>query len=176
MQLFRLEAQVEIPMQAGIDLSGLTENAVDDLADLLESRDRTVKAEIARGIRIAGNRQLIDLMIGNLLSNAAKYAPAGAQIRIALTRQGARFRLSVSNTGYGFPEDVRNSAFERFSRARSAGDVPGTGIGLSLVKAIVARHGFSAAITPSDSIAEVVITGLAVVECDARNNRPEAQS
>lgn len=176
MQLFRLEAQVEIPMQAEIDLSGLVENAVDDLVDLLETRDRVVQADVAGGIRVAGNRQLLDLMIGNLLINSAKYAPKGAHICIGLTRQGHGFRLSVSNTGQGFPEDVRKSAFERYSRAGSTGDIPGTGIGLSLVKAIVTRHGFSAAITPSDSIAEVVIAGPVVVECDAKDSQREAEA
>ncbi|MEZ5732144.1 MAG: HAMP domain-containing sensor histidine kinase [Paracoccaceae bacterium] len=159
MQLFRLEAQVDIPMQPAVDLSRIVENAADDLGEILEARGRTVTWSIAPKVRVAGNPQLLDLLVSNLLTNAGKYAPDGARIEIDLSQEGGRFRLSVANSGGGFPEDVRKSAFERFARGRSNEDIPGTGIGLSLVNAIVKRHGFVASITPSDSRAEVVITG-----------------
>ncbi len=171
MQFFRLEAGADIPMRRALDLSDLAEVAVDDMLDVLERDDRRVRIEIAPGLRVRGNRSLLDLMISNLLTNAAKYAPPGAEISVSLAGdpQGRRFRLTVANSGGGFPRDVRARAFERFSRARSDDQVPGTGIGLSLIRAIADRHGFEVSISPSDDIAEVVITGAQAQQTGARS-------
>jgi signal transduction histidine kinase len=158
MQLFRLESMVAIPMDQ-LDLSLTAEYAVDDIADALTAKDRRLTVRIERGIRVLANRNLIELLIGNLLSNANKYAVPGSQIIVTLVRDAGRFRLSVANTGTSFPPELRMSAFDRFSRGRSTDDVPGAGIGLSLVKSIALRHGYAAEITPSNAIAEIVISG-----------------
>lgn len=157
-QLFRLEAMAEVPMTR-VDLSTLTEQAADDLADLLETRNRQLRLDIAPGVAVTGNRALLDLMLSNLLGNAAKYAPDGAGIGVTLAREGDAFALSVWNTGATFPDDIRARAFERFSRARDEGESAGTGIGLSLIRAIAQRHGFDAAIAPATDRAEVTISG-----------------
>ncbi|MGC9420949.1 MAG: sensor histidine kinase, partial [Rhodovulum sp.] len=159
MQLFRLEALAEIPMADRLDLGVIADGAVEDLADLLETRGRTVRIDLAPGVRVSGNRALLDLMVSNLLTNAQKYAPDGAAISVALERRGAAFRLSVANTGSSFPADIRARAFERFARARADADRPGSGIGLSLVRAIVERHGFSVEIPEIEGQAVVVIEG-----------------
>ncbi len=161
MQFFRLEAGADIPMRPALDLSDLAEGAVEDMLDVLERDGRRVRVDIAPGLRVRGNRSLLDLMISNLLTNAAKYAPPGAEITVSLSGDaaGGRFRLAVANSGGGFPRDVRARAFERFSRARSDDRVPGTGLGLSLIRAIAERHRFEVSITPGDDIAEVVIAG-----------------
>ena len=81
-------------------------------------------------------------VIANLLSNAIKYTDAGGSIRISVTRQDAYGVLYVEDSGIGIPKDEQERIFERFyrtdkSRTRKTG---GTGIGLSIAKAIVQAH------------------------------------
>lgn len=162
-QLFRLEAMADVPMKR-VDLRSVTDQAIDDMLELLESNGRHVSLDIADGISVHGNRSLLDLMIQNLLTNAHKYAPDGSEIRVRLARAKGTpaFELSVANTGSTFPADIRLRAFERFSRAASDADAPGTGIGLNLIRAIAQRHGFEAAISPATECAEVILRGPVV--------------
>ena len=76
----------------------------------------------------------------NLLSNAAKFTPAGGQVRVTLLQQGSQALLQVSDTGCGIPEKDLENIFKRFYRADSSRTLPGNGLGLSLVHAIVEAH------------------------------------
>ncbi|MFT3925804.1 MAG: ATP-binding protein [Myxococcales bacterium] len=79
----------------------------------------------------------------NLLSNAAKFTPAGGKIRVSLVDAGDRARVSVSDTGIGFPQDMAERIFERFVQVDMAGTrkFGGTGIGLALAKELIGLHG-----------------------------------
>ncbi|WP_020651647.1 hybrid sensor histidine kinase/response regulator [Massilia niastensis] len=84
-------------------------------------------------------------VVANLLNNAAKYTPAGGNIRLAMRRDGQHALISVTDTGVGIPEEALGSVFEMFSQIdrhldRSQG---GLGIGLSLVRRLVEMHGGS---------------------------------
>lgn len=80
----------------------------------------------------------------NLIENASKYTPKGgsATIHVAIDTQKQRFTFAVEDNGYGIPDGLQPHIFERFYRAKQPGaeSIPGTGLGLSLVKAIVERH------------------------------------
>jgi signal transduction histidine kinase/CHASE3 domain sensor protein len=81
----------------------------------------------------------------NLLANAVKFTPAGGQVRLRVgpgERPGT-VELEVADSGVGIAEDERERLFERFYRTASAtsGAVPGTGLGLTITKAIVEAHG-----------------------------------
>ena len=82
-------------------------------------------------------------VLSNLLSNAAKFSPAGADIHIRATRVGANLRVAVTDAGAGIPETFRNRVFEKFSQgdssaARRAG---GTGLGLHITRELVEHMG-----------------------------------
>ncbi|MCB1887098.1 MAG: PAS domain S-box protein [Rhodocyclaceae bacterium] len=87
----------------------------------------------------------IQQALTNILSNAYKYSPEGGEItlRILLEGEGAgqRVGLEVTDQGIGMTPEQTARAFERFFRADSSGNIPGTGLGLSLVKEIVELHG-----------------------------------
>ncbi|MDP2258369.1 MAG: HAMP domain-containing sensor histidine kinase, partial [Caulobacter sp.] len=80
----------------------------------------------------------------NLLANAYKYSPKGGVIELAtLTRQGAgglQVGIAVTDHGIGMNADATARVGERFYRADNAGDIPGAGLGLSLVKEILDIH------------------------------------
>jgi len=85
----------------------------------------------------------LEQVIGNLLENAIKYSPPGAEINLRALAVGDRVELRVEDTGVGIPPGDLSHVFERFyrvekARSREAG---GTGLGLSIVKHIIGLHG-----------------------------------
>ena len=92
---------------------------------------------------VAGDRDRLIQVLSNLVNNAVKYSPEGGTVTIA-SRVDGRFALvSVTDTGLGIPQDEIGHVFERFRRVRSgaAQSIPGTGLGLTIVKQIVEMHG-----------------------------------
>jgi len=83
--------------------------------------------------------------MANLLSNAAKFSPAGGNVDICVTLQGSKVRVAVTDSGNGIPEAFREQVFEKFTQADSSDTrkVGGTGLGLSISRSIVQRHGGS---------------------------------
>jgi two-component system sensor histidine kinase KdpD len=80
--------------------------------------------------------------IYNLLDNATKYSPAGAEIHISAIRADDRVRFSIEDEGPGIPESERESVFERFYRSQDAKVRPrGLGMGLAIVRGIIEAHG-----------------------------------
>jgi signal transduction histidine kinase len=77
----------------------------------------------------------------NLVSNALVHGPAGGKVSVALRRRGPVAELSVRDEGPGPGAHYSARVFERFWRAPEASDRPGSGLGLSIVSAIVDRHG-----------------------------------
>ncbi len=86
-------------------------------------------------------------VIGNLISNAAKFSPSGATVEVALVRRRHKWRVTVADRGRGIPPGYRRRVFEKFVQMDSSDTraVGGTGLGLSIVKSIVASHGGSIA-------------------------------
>jgi PAS domain S-box-containing protein len=92
---------------------------------------------------VAGDRDRLIQVLSNLVNNAVKYSPEGGTVTLA-SRVDGRFALvSISDTGIGIPQDEIGHVFERFRRVRSgaAQAIPGTGLGLTIVKQIVEMHG-----------------------------------
>jgi len=76
----------------------------------------------------------------NLLSNAIKYTPENGKVNISAFADSNKIVIKVSDTGYGIPEEDLPNIFDDFYRSKNITGVEGSGLGLSLVKAIVARH------------------------------------
>jgi signal transduction histidine kinase len=85
----------------------------------------------------------LELVLKNLLENAAKYSPPGAPIRVSGARVGGEVRLAVEDEGLGIPPEHLERVFERFFRVTGAGlpAQPGTGLGLAISRGIVRAHG-----------------------------------
>ncbi len=92
---------------------------------------------------IAADRRRLAEVLQNLLDNAMQYTPAGGQIMVSASANGAEVTFTVSDTGIGIPRADQSRIFERFYRvdvARSR-EVGGTGLGLSIAKHLVEVHG-----------------------------------
>ena len=99
---------------------------------------------------------LMERVFGNLLDNAAKYAPPDTDIRITLMAAADHLLVRVRNAGSGFPPARLQEIFALFARGESESHVPGMGLGLAICKVIVEAHGGDIeASNPEDGGAEV---------------------
>jgi PAS domain S-box-containing protein len=92
---------------------------------------------------VAGDRDRLIQVVSNLVNNAVKYSPEGGTVTLTSRGEGKYALISVTDTGIGIPADEIGHVFERFRRVRSgaAQSIPGTGLGLTIVKQIVEMHG-----------------------------------
>jgi PAS domain S-box-containing protein len=92
---------------------------------------------------VSGDRDRLIQVVSNLVNNAVKYSPEGGTVRLTSRVEGRYALVSVTDTGIGIPPEEISHVFERFRRVRSgaAQSIPGTGLGLTIVKQIVEMHG-----------------------------------
>jgi signal transduction histidine kinase len=88
-----------------------------------------------------GDARLIDQILGNLLTNAVKYSSKGSNVYLSASGHADGLQISVTDQGVGIPADEIAQIGEVFFRASTSAGIPGTGVGLNLVKKFVALHG-----------------------------------
>lgn len=89
---------------------------------------------------VIGDRDLLRVMIRNLIDNAVRYTPAGGEVTATVEARGGQVDLRISDGGPGIPAELRDRVFDRFYRLEGSGQ-PGCGLGLSIVSRIAALHG-----------------------------------
>jgi PAS domain S-box-containing protein len=92
---------------------------------------------------VSGDRDRLIQVVSNLVNNAIKFSPDGGTVTLSSRAEGGFALVSVTDTGLGIPPDEIGHVFERFRRVRSgaAQSIPGTGLGLTIVRQIVEMHG-----------------------------------
>jgi len=145
LSLSRIEQQAHLRPNAPVDLVGVVRHVADGL-DLIARESRvTLKLETPQALVIPGDRDELIRLVENLVGNAITYGSLpekDTSVEITLLQQGDQARLSVRDHGLGISREDLPRLTERFYRAdvgasRAKG---GTGLGLALVKHIVARH------------------------------------
>ncbi|WP_022927934.1 ATP-binding protein [Patulibacter americanus] len=128
------------------DLATIAADAVASARAGAETKGVRVESEVAPA-PIRADVTRIAQAVDNLLANAVKFTPAGGVVRVRVEpRRGTGIVvLEVADSGIGIPPEDRDHLFERFYRAPAAteGAIPGTGLGLTITKAIVDAHGGS---------------------------------
>ncbi len=83
---------------------------------------------------------LMERALCNLLENAAKYTPEGSHIEIRARTEGDSLRLCVCDDGPGLPQGKEKAVFDKFTRGKDESAIPGVGLGLAIVRAVVEAH------------------------------------
>ncbi len=140
--LARLEARTDPLDIQPLSLELFLRQVLDEWAPRLKEKKVSLEVDPAVGT-IPADPFRLEQVIGNLLDNAIKYSPKGAEIAMRALPAGERVELRIEDTGAGIPPGDLPHVFERFyrvekARSREAG---GTGLGLSIVKHIVGLHG-----------------------------------
>ena len=135
---------------APVDLAELTRGTVEAMTATFD--DAGVHVTLATDpVVVDGDTTRLTQVLTNLLTNAAKFTPAGGTVTVTVTHDGTDAVLTVADTGPGIPPDELPNLFERFWRGRTAGSRGGTGIGLAVVHALVTAHcGTVTADSPAD--------------------------
>jgi len=132
-----------------LNLSQLLEDIVELYGPSAEDKGQIFEANIGAGIEVEGDRQLLAQALSNLLDNAVKYVPEGGKIVLSAEFKDEKAYIRLDDSGPGIPQDMRRKVFDRFVRVDPSRTLPGTGLGLSLVKAFIELH--QGNITLSDS-------------------------
>ena len=127
-----------------VDLVELCEEVQETVAELPQASDRTLSLVFPRAPRplpaVRGDRDLLFLALYNLVSNALKYSSAGDTIEVRGSEREGGVMIEVADTGRGIPDHEHTQVWEELARGRTTLDVPGSGLGLPFVRAIVERH------------------------------------
>jgi two-component system OmpR family sensor kinase len=105
---------------------------------------------------VEGDRDLLFVALQNLAANAVKFSAAGGTVEMRASEDGDAVLVEVADTGSGIPGDEIGEVWQELARGRAARSLPGTGIGLALVRVIAARHGGRIAIRSRDGQGTVV--------------------
>jgi len=142
--LLRKIGEAQKPLgQESVDLVELVHEAVAMTALLMESKDLVVEVDVPEQPVLAlGEREELDKVVLNVVSNAAKYTSEGRRVRISLGTETDCVVLRVADQGLGISEQDQAQLFTEFFRSNNPEAVaqPGTGLGLAIVKRIVERH------------------------------------
>jgi signal transduction histidine kinase len=130
-----------------LDLSEVMHTVAEAYAPVVEESGRALRAEIAEGVKITGDRELLSQLFTNLVENALLHTPVGTTINLRLSREDQGALAEVADSGTGIPEEERTKVFRRFYRLERSRTTPGSGLGLSTVAAIADLHGTAVELT-----------------------------
>jgi signal transduction histidine kinase len=140
LRIAQIEAGTRKAAFAALDLSEIFQHVADAYAAVAEDRGQRLLANIAAGLPIHGDRELLIQMLANLVENAIRHTPAGTTIAIGLESAAGGALARVSDNGPGIPADARAKVFRRFYRLEASRTSPGSGLGLALVAAVAELH------------------------------------
>ena len=127
-----------------VEIAAIVTKAIETVSPLLEQRTLVLDVDVPRlGLTIDGDPVRLAQVVSNLLTNAAKYTEPGGRISVRAERDKHEIVLRVRDTGIGISADILPSLFDLFVQGRQALDRSqgGLGIGLTVVRSLVALHG-----------------------------------
>ncbi|RWH84378.1 MAG: HAMP domain-containing protein [Mesorhizobium sp.] len=162
LMISRLEAGYSSESTSRVDLAASVRDVVELYEPVAEEAGVTLETSVQDAFAVEGNRELIGQALSNIVDNAIKYSTDSTSkptVRVTLDRVGSEIRLSVTDNGQGIPDDAdRARATERFVRLEKSRSQPGSGLGLSLAKAIMTFHNGRLDLLPADPGLSVVMS------------------
>lgn len=142
LRISELEADVRHSGFARVNLPELIHRAAELYEPLGEERGVILQLHAVEPVFVRADDKLLFEAVSNLLDNAVKFSPEHSAIEIRVARAEAEALLEIKDQGPGIPESERQAVLRRFHRGSDAQHLPGSGLGLSIVNAIVHMHGY----------------------------------
>jgi len=149
LDITRLESGATVLRRTAVRVESLVERTLLMLDPLASERGIQLTRKLGFDSKpVLADADLLSSAISNLVSNAIKYSPQGTEVVISAKNTASGVSIEVADQGYGIPEESLNRIFEKFYRVPRVEDVdvPGTGLGLALVREIAELHGGSVAV------------------------------
>ena len=126
-----------------VDVADVVGRALETVAPLMEERRHDVRTLVPRGLVISADPMRMTQVVSNLLTNAAKYTPAGGRVDVVADSHDGLITIGVIDTGIGLPVELLPTVFDVFVQGRQglARSEGGLGVGLAVVKSLVKAHG-----------------------------------
>jgi len=128
-----------------VDVGQLLQEVLEVAQERPKASQRTLNLSLPQAPwplpHVQGDQDLLFLAVHNLVDNAIKFTAPGDTIEIRGFEDGDRVVIEIADTGPGIPEDEISLVWDELYRGQGARGIPGSGLGLALVRAIAERHG-----------------------------------
>ncbi len=139
LRIARIEAGKQKTKFSPVSLKNVIDDALDLYDPLAEDKNIVVTKDISEMV-INGDKDLLFQLFANLIDNAIKFTPEQGTVDMKASISKESIIFTIADSGVGVPEDDKNKIFDRFYRSDKSRHTPGSGLGLSMVKAIVELH------------------------------------
>jgi two-component system sensor histidine kinase KdpD len=140
MEVVRLDSGVARPRREVVSGAEIVEAAVARFGDALAAHSLFIDVPPSDN-RVEVDPSQLTEALGHGLENAARYSPAGTEIRVSVSEEGKSAFLRVIDRGKGVPPSDRERVLDRFVRLPAAAGIPGTGLGLAIARSLVEMNG-----------------------------------
>lgn len=169
----RMDSDALVLHSSTIDIFALAESVMEIVRSI--SEDHRLVAELDPGLPLLeGDRQLLSVMLLNLLGNAIKYSPHGSEVRLRIRRAGQAVSFEIIDQGCGIPADELPLILRKYVRGRSVTSIPGAGLGLSLTARIADMHGGGMEIRSREGEGTHVTVTIPLASATDREAKPQA--
>jgi len=140
LRIARIEYSEQRESFRDVDINSILYDIQELYEPLIEERGQSLNVQISKPMMISADRDMLFQAFANLLDNAIKYTPEGGHIEIRSFRERKRSHIEISDNGPGIPESEYEKVTQRFYRIDPSRTTPGSGLGLSLVFAVLKLH------------------------------------
>ncbi len=134
-----------------VDVSSLIQDACELFVPVAEDKNISCAVDIPSGLALQADKRMIQRAFSNILDNALKYTPAGGRVDVTAFKTNEKFiHIQVADTGPGIPLQYADRIFDRFFRLDASRATQGSGLGLSLARTIVEKHGGDISVAPAN--------------------------
>ena len=140
LSISKAEAKSNIAQFAEFDLRELIDDLLDLYSFLAEQKNITIISKVTEALSFKGDRQLFAQAMMNLIDNAIKYTNEGGRVEIDTKKTTDKIKITIADNGPGIPAEFHEKVKERFFRLDKSRTTLGSGLGLSLVSAVVKLH------------------------------------
>jgi signal transduction histidine kinase len=174
LRIAQIEAGARKARFVDVGLDAIVGGIVEIYGEVAEDYGKSLSSKVAPGSGhvIHGDGELLTQMFANLVENCLRHTPARTEIELAVARRSDRIVASVNDNGPGIPIEERGKVFQRLYRLDKSRSTPGSGLGLSLVRAIADLHEATIELEDRHPGLGVVISFSALKPPVARQQKP----